>query len=74
MLSIPNNVRIRFNDTTKEAQVILREVDYKYIIKSVCKTTGIPKKNAKMYLEFALFTEIKRVYGEPDQVHIIMTK
>ena len=72
MLSFPKNIRFRFRDSDSDAQVILNTKDYAKMIKEFTKQCKVSREIAKLYIHESFVKEIKRVYGEPSKVTVIL--
>jgi hypothetical protein len=72
MISFPNNIRFRFRDSDRDAQVVLSDKDWQKMLKTFTKQAKVSKDIAKDFLFQSFVNEIKRVYGEPSQVTLIL--
>lgn len=72
MLSFPNNVRFRFSDIDRNAQIIIGKKDYEKMVKKLSKMANINKSQAVTYLNIVFYDEIKRVYGEPSNLTLVL--
>lgn len=72
MISIPNNIRFRFRDEDRDAQVIVGLKDYQQLIKTITKRMKVSKEIATDTIHQCFFQEIKRTYGIPSQLTIIL--
>ena len=72
MISFPNNIRFRFRDTDKDAQVIVGSKDYQKMIKKLCKEAKVSKSIAQNVFLQVAYKEIVRVYGVPSNLTLII--
>lgn len=72
MFSINNNVRFRFRDSDRDSQVIVSMTDYRKMVKRITKATGKNRDTAINFLHTSFYNEIKRVYGVPSKVTVII--
>jgi hypothetical protein len=72
MISFPNNIRFRFRDDDRDSQVILSTKDFDKMVKGVSKQTKVSKKIATNVLLQVFYNEIKRTYGVPSKVTVIL--
>ena len=72
MLSIPNNIRFRFRDEDRDAQIVVSKRDYNRMVKSLIKSANTSRNIAVQYLHHNLVQEIVRVYGKPSKVTLIL--
>lgn len=72
MNSIPNNIRFRFNQENRDAQVIVHINDFNKSIKKLSKQCNISKHDAKNVMLRVYYDEIVRVYGVPDNFTLLI--
>jgi hypothetical protein len=72
MLSISNNVRFRFRDSDHDSQVVVSGTDYRKMVKRIVKTTGKDRATAINFLHASFYNEIKRVYGVPSNLTVVI--
>ncbi len=72
MFSISNNVTFRFRDTDRDGQVIVSGTDYRKMVKRIIKATGKDRATAINFLHASFYNEIKRVYGTPSKVTLLL--
>jgi hypothetical protein len=72
MISFPNNIRFRFRDEDKDSQVIVSTKDFDKMVRGIRSETKVAKPVAEKVLLQSFYNEIKRVYGEPSKVTVIL--
>lgn len=72
MISIPNNIRYRFRDEDRDAQIIVSKRDYNHMVKVLVKGANTSRNIAVQYLHHTMIQEIVRVYGKPSKVTLVL--
>ena len=72
MLSISNNVRFRFRDSDRDSQVVVGKRDYDKMIKRIVKSSNKDYQTAIDFLHASFYNEIKRVYGVPSNLTVVI--
>lgn len=72
MISIPNNIRLRFRDEDRDAQIVVSKRDYKHMINTFMRGANTSRSIAVQYLHHVLIQEIVRTYGKPNNVTLVL--
>ena len=73
MFAVNNNVRYRFNDSDRKAQIVISFDDYSKMRKKLMKSACIDRDTAETILGKTFYQEIVRMYGIPSKLTVILT-
>lgn len=71
-ISIPNNIRFRFRDSDRDAQIVVSKRDYNKMITSLAKGANTSRNIAVQYLHHTLVQQIVQTYGKPSKVTLVL--